>query len=49
MRPMLWIRNMHFGSPYEPSEKLVRWVWISLGILIGAFFIFAAVLRLLHP
>jgi len=48
MRPMLWLRNMHFGSPYEPSEKMVRGVWIGLGVLSGAVLIFAGVLFFVH-
>ncbi|MCK4624314.1 MAG: hypothetical protein KAV00_03315 [Phycisphaerae bacterium] len=40
---------MDTGSRFEPSQKLVTGVWIGLAVLIGAFLIFAGVLRLLHP
>ena len=48
MRPMLWLRNMHFGTSCDPSEKMVRGVWIGLGVLSGAVLIFASVLYFVH-
>ena len=49
MRPMLWIRNMDTGSRFEPSKKLVRWTWIGVGFLTGAFLITACVLLFVPP